>query len=607
MDDGGRLSFGRVLDLSGTSEPRIGGMDLSGFDSNTSHEDSSTSHHACACSPQLERAIRAPMARPHHRGASPSSSRALNLSQVSGPDANSSMLSNVPTVKRCITPERSGSPIQPLKLFGSQNGQGVTPAALVEGAGEMIDTPPLPHQHQQRQHTTSTHMLPPAPCPRRQSAPLYSSSELPRQNPFSRSPVADSVRCGFGGQGKPQPLTTRSFLHDFTDFKKIGTGCYGEVYSCTRKLDLCQYAVKEIKNEMRSERERERVLREIYALATQGDNVHVVRFFSAWEQDGKLYIQTELCEASLAAIRKERGPQPEPVLREILLQIAVGLAYMHASNVAHLDIKPENVYATQRGVYKIGDFGLATVGDSDEHDDEGDKRYLSWELLQNDKCDLFKADVFALGVTVYEMASAEPLPQQGEGYHRLRSGHAPLPGNLSPELQELLRSLLHPDPAQRPSAAQLVLHPLLHPLLRDESAACLRASPPASATPCARAELLEREGGRASVAGVLARALRAEKEAAQLRDENRALRERLALFQHPAPAPPPCLSPPLDYSAGDRGARVFWVPGEGRRTLGSPARSGTGSGKASASVKASGSSGPASPTTRNGKLCSEML
>eukprot|EP00961_Rhodomonas_salina_P240260 3246317-Rhodomonas_salina.1 len=70
MDDGGRLSFGRVLDLSGTSEPRIGGMDLSGFDSNTSHEDSSTSHHACACSPQLERAIRAPMARPHHRGAS---------------------------------------------------------------------------------------------------------------------------------------------------------------------------------------------------------------------------------------------------------------------------------------------------------------------------------------------------------------------------------------------------------------------------------------------------------------------------------------------------------------------------------------------------------
>eukprot|EP00961_Rhodomonas_salina_P076077 1021219-Rhodomonas_salina.1 len=67
---------------------------------------------------------------------------------------------------------------------------------------------------------------------------------------------------------------------------------------------------------------------------------------------------------------------------------------MHASNVAHLDIKPENVYATQRGVYKIGDFGLATVGDSDEHDDEGDKRYLSWELLQNDKCDLFKADVF---------------------------------------------------------------------------------------------------------------------------------------------------------------------------------------------------------------------
>jgi hypothetical protein len=57
--------------------------------------------------------------------------------------------------------------------------------------------------------------------------------------------------------------------------------------------------VKEINNEFRSERERERLLREIYALSTQGDNVHVVRYFNAWEQDDKLYIQTELCTGSL--------------------------------------------------------------------------------------------------------------------------------------------------------------------------------------------------------------------------------------------------------------------------------------------------------------------
>ena len=57
--------------------------------------------------------------------------------------------------------------------------------------------------------------------------------------------------------------------------------------------------MKEINNEFRSERERERLLREIYALSTQGDNVHVVRYFNAWEQDDKLYIQTELCTGSL--------------------------------------------------------------------------------------------------------------------------------------------------------------------------------------------------------------------------------------------------------------------------------------------------------------------
>ena len=48
----------------------------------------------------------------------------------------------------------------------------------------------------------------------------------------------------------------------------------------------------------------------------------------------------------------------------VCTQIAAGLAHMHKTNVAHLDVKPENMYSTQRGVYKLCDLGLASLASS---------------------------------------------------------------------------------------------------------------------------------------------------------------------------------------------------------------------------------------------------
>ena len=59
----------------------------------------------------------------------------------------------------------------------------------------------------------------------------------------------------------------------------------------------------------------------------------------------------------------------------------------------------------------------------------------------------------------------------------MREGRVQMPGALSREFQELLMALLHVDAAWRPSARDIVRHPLLFALLRDESIACLRAKP----------------------------------------------------------------------------------------------------------------------------------
>lgn len=158
------------------------------------------------------------------------------------------------------------------------------------------------------------------------------------------------------------------------------------------------------------------MLKEIYALSAVRDNVHVVRYYSSWEEDGKLYIQTELCSGTLQQQCAHQGPLADSQLRTVTSHIATGLAFIHKTGMTHLDIKPENIYYKEAaGVYKLGDLGLASPATAASKADEGDKRYLSREMLQNESCDLKAADVFALGASLYEAASETPrmLPFPG--------------------------------------------------------------------------------------------------------------------------------------------------------------------------------------------------
>ena len=559
--DAGRLSFG-VLDLSGNSDPTFENSAASDLGIESPHEQLDNDRSLLGQSPKSRIDTSG-----HHQAvqtdSSPdgrNSSKAgdgCSLNHSAGSPArrlngsNASLISSMGTVlqnhrPQSKSPVRESSPLHPQRLFNNGGGRTLSPhwesESGVDGDAEPISGIAL----------FATH-APPHPLTRAGS-PAHQ-----RQNPFlrrgeaaARPPAAVEARGpGPGWPSRPQPLTVRSFLHDFYNFQEIGRGSFGRVYRCVRKIDLCPYAVKEVAGRFRTEKDKERALREIYALATQGDNVHVVRYYNAWEQDDRLYIQMELCSGTLAQLRRREGPLPEAALLDVLVQLGAGLAFMHAHGLAHLDIKPDNVYTTERGIYKLGDFGLVAAADAQGRvEEEGDRRYLSREVLQEEACDLFKADVFSLGASAYEAASPAPLPAQGEEYHALRAGRVPpLPAAVGAPAQALVCAMMHPDPAARPTAvrvparraaaisfsaglggrgeavvrrraflcahdcargfrqAALVRHPLLFPLLRTESAACLRASPP------------ERRGADGAVAarredqdlmlGALARALRA--------------------------------------------------------------------------------------------------
>jgi wee1-like protein kinase len=106
-------------------------------------------------------------------------------------------------------------------------------------------------------------------------------------------------------------------------------------------------------------------------------------------------------------------------------------------------VKPDNIYVLD-GVYKLGDFGRATRIDGTMHIEEGDSRYTPLEILNDDHSQLHKADIFALGATIYELARGLPLPSSGVQFQALRQGKLALLPSFSVPFQILLKVVLNP-------------------------------------------------------------------------------------------------------------------------------------------------------------------
>lgn len=92
----------------------------------------------------------------------------------------------------------------------------------------------------------------------------------------------------------------------------------------------------------------------------------------------------------------------ENIVRYFFAQIIDGLAHMHEKNVAHLDLKPENIMVDDDLTIKIVDFGFATKTDCGILTEYmGTKPYMAPELIERRGYDGKKADMFSLGVILY--------------------------------------------------------------------------------------------------------------------------------------------------------------------------------------------------------------
>ncbi|KAG7327195.1 hypothetical protein KOW79_008801 [Hemibagrus wyckioides] len=278
---------------------------------------------------------------------------------------------------------------------------------------------------------------------------------------------------------------TSRYTSEFYELETIASGEFGAVFKCVKRLDGCVYAVKRFRSLLAGSVDEQKALREVYAHAVLGQHPHVVRYYSAWSEDEHMLIQNEYCnggtlEHLVMENRRTLKFHSEAQLKDLLLQVSRGLKYIHAASLAHMDIKPSNIFLSRRAaghdagangtdadvVYKIGNLGHVTRISSPRID-EGDRRFLANEILQEDYRNLPKADIFALALTVLTTCGSEVLLRNGEKWHSIRRGKLPAVARvLSEEFQQLLKLMIHPDPERRPSSSALSKHALLQPASR---------------------------------------------------------------------------------------------------------------------------------------------
>ena len=233
---------------------------------------------------------------------------------------------------------------------------------------------------------------------------------------------------------------------------RLGHGASKEVYlAYDERLD------REVALALVLGGERSRLEREARVTGRLGDHPNVITIYDTGEVDGVPYLVLRAMRGGSLAERLDRGRPTLAAALRIGRDVAVALAHAHAHGVVHRDVKPGNVWLAADGSAALGDFGIAHELGADRITTEGlvlgTVCYLSPEQVRGDEIGP-ASDVYALGVTLHELASGRP-PFTGESSQVLRQHLTAIPDPVDgpPALQRLIGELLAKPADQRPPAA----------------------------------------------------------------------------------------------------------------------------------------------------------
>ena len=269
----------------------------------------------------------------------------------------------------------------------------------------------------------------------------------------SDSPTVASALSGVGGA-----LAGRYEVR-----ARLGRGATKDVYlAYDERLDR-EVALAVVFGAGSSDAARARVAREAQVTGRLGDHPNVITVYDSGEHDGVPYLVLRAMSGGSLADLLEQGRRSADDTIRLGAEIAAALAHAHAHGVIHRDVKPDNVWLAADGSAALGDFGIAhLLGDEHLTADGmvvGTVRYLSPEQIRGDEVGP-ASDLYALGVTLYELVTGRP-PFQAPDPARVLAQHltatpkppSQLEPSVPPALEALILELLSKAPEQRPPSA----------------------------------------------------------------------------------------------------------------------------------------------------------
>lgn len=259
----------------------------------------------------------------------------------------------------------------------------------------------------------------------------------------------------------PLLATEHEILGDkFELLKLLGHGSFGDVWKARRLEDNAVVALKIPRDQELGEE----VLRHEPDLMRSFDHPHIVRVYRCHTLDLLFFIEMEYVEGNNLADMLDGVNRENPLsYQRILLwtqQILDGLQVIHAANVGHNDIKPQNVLIDMQGQVKLVDFGT-----SRRLEDvwvwtrrQGTEAYWAPEVAFEQKRSLI-SDIYSVGVMLYEMATGE-LPYKSP--FELVSGRLikrprEINANVPPQLEAIILRAMALDPNSRyPNSATML-------------------------------------------------------------------------------------------------------------------------------------------------------
>ncbi|KAI5949940.1 STE11 [Candida theae] len=211
---------------------------------------------------------------------------------------------------------------------------------------------------------------------------------------------------------------------------------------------------------------------------------NIVRYFGSSSDENYLNIFLEYVPGgSVQTMLNSYGPFEEPLIRNFIRQVLIGLNYLHGEDIIHRDIKGANILIDIKGTVKIGDFGISkkvsTIDEEDENLKKNGKRAslqgsVYWMAPEVVKQTTYtkKADIWSVGSLIVEMFTGKhPYPDLSQMQALFKIGnHIPptIPEWCTEEARIFLEKTFELHYTRRPHASELLNDTFLNALIMSK-------------------------------------------------------------------------------------------------------------------------------------------